>query len=77
MFPIQGQVLPVQLPPIWPGLSHMGLHQDLKADGSSRSGTEDTVDSLHRRHSPDGRNQGESERSSIGSDIPTTVPRFH
>ena len=31
---------------------------------------------LHRRHSPDGRNQGETQRSSFGSDIPTTVPRF-
>ena len=77
VFPIQGQVLPVQLSPFWPGLSPMGLYQDLKADSSSRSGAGDTVDSLHRRHSPDGRNRGESQRSSIGSDIPTTVPRFH
>ena len=74
VFPIQGQVLPVQLSPFRPGLSPMGLYQDLKANSSSRSGAEDMVDSLHRRHSP---NQGESQRSSIGSDIPTTVPRFH
>ena len=77
MFPIQGQVLPVQLSPFRPGLSPMGLYQDLKADSSSRSGAGDTVDRLHRRHSPDGRNQGESQRSSIGSDIPTTVHMFH
>ena len=76
VFPIQGQVLPVQLSPFRPGLSPMGLYQDLKADSSSRSGAGDMVDSLHR-HSPDGRNRGESQRSSIGSDIPTTVPRFH
>ena len=81
VFPIQGQVLPVELSPFRPGLSPMDLYQDLKADSSSRSGAGDMVDSLHRRHSPDGRNQGESQRSSIGSDIPTTVPttvlRFH
>ena len=69
MFPIQGQVLPVQLSPFQPGLSPMGLYQDLKSDSSSRSGAGDTVDRLHRRHSPDGRNQGESQRSSIGSGL--------
>ena len=55
----------------------MGLYQDLKADSSCRSGAGDTVHSVHRRNSPDSRNQGESQRSSVGSEIPTTVPRFH
>ena len=68
VFPIQGQVLPVQLSPFRPGLSPMGLYQDLKANSSSRSGAGDTDDSLHRQHSPDGRNQGESH---IESDIDT------
>ena len=45
VFPIQGQILPVQLSPFRPGLSPMGLYQDLKADSSSRSGAGDTVDS--------------------------------
>ena len=54
VFPIQGQILPVQLSPFRPCLSPMALYQDVKADSSSRSGAEYAVDSLHRRHSPDG-----------------------
>ena len=77
VFPIQGQVLPVQLSSFWPGLSPMGLYQDLKTDSSSWSGAGDTVDSLRRQHYPDGSHQGEIQRSSIGSDIPATGPRFH
>ena len=77
LFPIRGQILPVQLSPLRPGLSPMGLYQDPEAGSSSRSGVRNTDGCLHRRHSPDGRDQGESQRSSVRPDISVTVPGFH
>ena len=40
------QQLPLQLPPIRPGFSPMGLYQDLKASSSSQMGVRDAVDSI-------------------------------
>ena len=61
MLPVHRQVLPVQLSPLWPGLSLMGFYQAPEADSSSRMGAGDTDDSLHRRYSPVGRDLGESQ----------------
>ena len=61
----QGQVLPVQLSPLWPGLSPMGLYRDLGAGSNSRSGAGDTDGCLHRQHS--GRHQGENQGSRVHS----------
>ena len=54
-----------------PRLSPMGLYQDPEAGSSSRSGAGDTDGCLHRRHSPDGRDQGE-----IRPDISVTCLGF-
>ena len=77
MLPVHRQVLPVQLSPFRPGLSPMGLYQDPEADSSSRMRAGDTDDSLRRRYSPVGRDQGESQRSSVWPAVSVTVPGFH
>ena len=63
ILPVRGQVLPVQLSPLWSGLSPMGLYQD--PERSSQSEAWDMDGCLHRQYSPDGRYQGESQGSSI------------
>ena len=55
----------------------MGLYQDPEANSSSRTGAGDTDDSLHRRYSPVGRDQGESQRSSVWPAVSVTVHGFH
>ena len=77
LLPIQQQVLPIQLPPLRPGLSPMGLYQDPEADSSSRLRAGDTVGGIHRRHSPDGRDQGEGQGPCVGPDISFSMPRIH
>ena len=77
LLPIQQQVLPIQLSPLRPGLSPMGLYQDPEADSSSRTRAGDTVGGIHRRHSPDGRDQGEDQRPCVRPDIPFAMPRIH
>ena len=47
--------LPIQLPPIRPGLSPMGFYQDLKAGSSSWMGTVNAIDSVYRQYSLIGR----------------------
>ena len=62
-----GQVLPIQLPPIWPSLGTMGLYQDPQASSGPPSGDGCAVDSLYRRHTNPGRDQGASPGSSGGT----------
>ena len=50
----RGEVVPVHLPPLRPGVSTMGLYQDPEADSSSRARAGDADRCLHRRHSPHG-----------------------
>ena len=45
------QYLPIQQPPIRPGLSPMGFYQDIKAGSSSWMGTGDAIDSVRRQYS--------------------------
>ena len=59
LLPIQRKLKPIQLPPIRPGLSPMGLYQDPEAGNTSQMGAGNTVGGIHRRHSPDGRDEGE------------------
>ena len=77
LLPIQQQVLPIQLSPLQPGLSPMGLYQDPEADSSSLTRAGDTVGAIHRRHSPDGRDQGEGQGPCVRPDIPFAMLRIH
>ena len=77
MLPIQEQAISVQLSPLRPGLSPLGLYQDPEADSSSRTGAGDADDSLYRRYTPNGRDQGESQRPSIRPDIPHAMLGLH
>ena len=77
LLPIQQQVLPIQLPPLRPGLSPMGLYQDPEADSSSRTRAGDTVGGIHRQHSPDGKDQGEDQGPCVWPDISFSMPRIH
>ena len=77
VLPIRKQSIPLQLPPIRSGLSPMGLYQDPKADSSSRTGAGDTVGGIHRRHSPNGRDQGEGQRPRVWPDTPFSMSRVH
>ena len=64
LLPIQRQLIPIQLPPLWPGLSPMGLYQNPEADSSSRMGAGDTVGGI---------DQGPCVRP----DISFSMPRIH
>ena len=75
--PIRKQGLPVQLSPIRPGLSPMGLYQDSEADSSSRTGVGDTVGGRHRRYSPNGGDQAKGQRPRVRPDAPSPMPRVH
>ena len=55
----------------------MGLYQDPEANSSSQDGSWDTDDSLRRQYSSVGRDQGESQRSSVRPAVSVTVPGFH
>ena len=77
LLPIQRQLIPIQLPPFQPRLSPMGLYQDPEADSSSWMRAGDTVGGIHRRHSPNGRDQGEGQGPCIWSDISFSMPRIH
>ena len=48
LLPIQQEVLPIQLSPLRPGLSPMGLYQDPEANSSSWMRAGDTVGGIHR-----------------------------
>ena len=77
LLPIQRKLIPIQLPPLPPGLSPMGLYQDPEANSSSRTRAGDTVGGIHRRHSPDGRDQGEGQGPCVRPDISFPMPRIH
>ena len=65
--PIRGQDLPIHLPPLRPSFGTMDFYQDPKAGCSSRMGAGDEGNILHRRHSPNGRVQGETTRPGVCS----------
>ena len=75
--PSGGQTLAIQLPPVRSSLGTLGLYQDLETGNSSRSGARDAVGSLYRRHSPNGRDQGESTGIGIQPHLPAKLPGLH
>ena len=70
-------LLPVQLPPIWSGVSPLGLYQDPQTSHSSRERAGDVDDSLYRRHPPFGRIRGEGSGPSRGPSLSPTMPGLH
>ena len=77
VFPSGPEGLIVQLPPLWPDLSTMGLYQDPEACSSFWTRARDAVDNVHRRLPPDGRAQKESTEPGVRSHISSTVSGFH
>ena len=47
----------------------MGLYQDPEVESSSRTGAGDMVSGIHRRHSPNGRDQREGQEPCVQPDI--------
>ena len=77
MCPSGGQTLAIQLPPVRSSLGTLGLYQDLETSNSSWSGARDVVGSLYRRHSPNGRDQGESTGTGVQPHLPAKLPGLH
>ena len=61
------QMLPIQLPPIWPSLCTMGVHQDPQA--STREMGVRLIAYNYRQHTNPGRDQGASPGSRGGTDL--------
>ena len=77
VLPSRRQTLPVQLSPLRLNFGPMGLYQDPETSDSSRTRAGDAIGSLYRRHSPDGRNTGESSGPGELHNPPTSMPRLH
>lgn len=73
----QQQAVPLQLPLLWPGISSMGLYQDPESSSSSWSGAGDAFGGVHRQHSPDSGDQGETLRAGSQPNLSTPVSGFH
>ena len=56
--PTREQDLRIHLPPLRSCFGTMSLYQDPQTSSSSRTRVRDACDSLHRRHPPNGENQG-------------------
>ncbi len=69
--------LPVQLSPLWPGSSTMGLHQDLQASSSYTAPDGGSSGLLHRRHTPAGRDPDSGRGAGKGTAIPVGMFRLY
>ena len=69
--------IPVQLPHLRSLLGTMGLYQDPQTSNSHSETVGGTVDSIHRRHTNPGGDQGTSLRGNSSPDIPTGKSGFH
>ena len=69
--------IPVQLPPLRSLFGTMGLYQDPQTSNSHSETVGGTVDSIHRRHTNPGGDQGTSLRGNSSPDIPTGKSGFH
>ncbi len=62
--------LPVQLSPLWPGSSTMGLHQDPQASSGYAAPDGGSSGLLHRRHTPAGGDPDSGRGAGKGAAIP-------
>ena len=72
------ETLPIQLPPIWPSVSSLGLYQNPKVGHDSWSRAGDVLgNGVHRQHLAHGGVQKESTRPGKQSDIPNELHGVH
>ena len=70
MVPVAGDSIPIQLPPLRPVVSPLGLYQDHKANNDHPQDNGPESDHIHRRHPGHGKHRVPGKGTHCSSDIP-------